>query len=174
MTTSQIALLELLVLGGIGAILVIIGAVRKKTITNQYMSCTYVASGHVVDYYCKGDMRVGPIVEFFDEAGQGYKTKKKFRGYKNIVRVPSTETSLWEDEKGYLHTRRGAIGMWRACAEELWPIGSEMKVFYDPRDPMKNNYVDRQLKDDASVIFFLAGTAIILLGIIMSFVIQNA
>jgi|GEM_PF-6671224 len=174
MTTYQTALSAFFILAGVGTVFLIIGAIRKISISKKYMRCTSYATGHVVDYYYKGEMRVGPIVEFADETGRAYKVKKQFRGYKQIVKVPNGGSSIWEDKRGYLHTRRGAIGRWRDCAEETWPIGLEMNVFYDPKAPTENNYVDRVLKDDVAVILFLTGLGLMLLGIIMNFVIQHA
>lgn len=87
---------------------------------------------------------MNPIVEYVVD-GNRYTAKKKFRGIltKRISGLSvHVASGVYEDEKGWLHIKTGAIANLRELAEQLWPIGSKMTVYYNPDHP-KRCYVDR-------------------------------
>lgn len=174
MTQQQIAVLELFIMGGLGLAFIIAGLITHMATKSRNNRCKYASVGKVVDYYYKGEMRVGPIVEFKTREGATYRTKKTFEGYKSVVRMPVGQSDIWEGEDGYLHTRRGMTGRWRECAEKLWPIGSDQAVYYDPVEPQKRNYVERPLTNKfVTKAFVLTGIGITVLSVVMFFVIVN-
>ncbi len=44
------------------------------------------------------------------------------------------KSEVYEDEKGWLHVKTGAIANLRQFAEQLWPINSKMTVYYNPNN----------------------------------------
>ena len=173
MTSEQIAILELFTVGGLGLTFIFAGLIAHIATKSRNNRCKYASVGKVVDYYYKGDMRVGPIVEFETREGATYRTKKTFEGYKSVVKVPAGASDIWESEDGYLHTRRGMMGRWKECAERLWPIGSDQAVYYDSLHPEKANYVGRPVTNKlVTTVFVLAGIGIVVLSIVMYFVMR--
>lgn len=172
MTQQQIAVSELFIMGGLGLAFIIAGLITYMATKSRNNKCKHASVGKVVDYYYKGDMRVGPIVEFETREGATYRTKKTFEGYKSVVRVPARVSDIWEGEDGYLHTRRGMMGRWRECAEKLWPIDSELTVFYNPDNPTIN-YVDRPISNKfVTKVFAFSGIFVMVLSVVMYFVIK--
>ena len=174
MTEIQIAWLELMTVGGLGVILVLLGVTFNIIVKRQNQLCTKQTDGIVKQYGFPGNGRVYPIVEYFVN-GTCYKTKKIFCGIKTTqisgVPVP-VKSEVYEDEKGWLHIQRGAIADLRLLAETLWPMGSQMTVYYDPNDS-KRSYVDRPLSGGfVSMMFVIMGGAAIALGGLTFFLIQ--
>lgn len=115
-----------------------------------------------------------PIVEYKVD-GITYKTKKKYKGIKSIkvsgIPLP-VKSNAYEDEKGYLHIKSGAIVNVRQMAEKLWPINSKMIVYYNPDNP-KICYVDRPIHNSfASMMFIIMGSVVIVISIIVFVLMQ--
>ena len=122
-----------------GIILALAGVIINIIAERQNKLCTQHTEGIVIQYGFPGDGRMYPIVEYFVD-GVCYKAKKKFRGVKRI-RISGfpikVQSKAYEDEKGWLHIKIGPIANLHQIAEQLWPIGSKMTVFYNPNDPKK-------------------------------------
>ena len=135
------AWIQLLIDGGIGLILIISGILMNMISNKQ---CTKSVEGKVISYSFPGESHMYPIAEYAVD-GVTYKTKKKYKGIKSIkasgIPLP-VKSNAFEDEKGYLHIKSGAIVNVRQMAEKLWPINSKMIVYYNPDNP-KICYVDR-------------------------------
>lgn len=172
MSQNDIALSTLAILGGIGLCLILASIIIKTCTKVKNDKCTAQVIGTVIKHSFLGDGRMAPVISF-EVNGSNYKCRKRFNGVKKKVRVPSLETpSAWEDEKGYLCVRRGMVANMRALASELWPIGQEMIVCYDPDNP-KNNYTGRPVTNDFVIKAFLfSGFGFVALGIIMFLVIK--
>jgi hypothetical protein len=172
MTQQQIALLELALVGGLGAILFITGILIKVLMDRKNSRCTSKTVGKVIRHSYMGDGRIAPVVEY-EAGGERYTCRKRFNG---IIKVHSTrldEPDAWEDEKGYLHVRTGILSNMRQLAQTLWPVGSEMEVYYDPDDPGKscvNAPVDNAV---LGRVFLITGAGIAVLGILLYFLILN-
>lgn len=115
-----------------------------------------------------------PIVEYIVD-GVTYKTKKKYKGIKSIkasgIPLP-VKSNAYEDEKGFLHIKSGAIVNVRQMAEKLWPINSKMIVYYNPYNP-KICYVDRPIYNSfASKMFIIMGSVVIVISIIVFVLMQ--
>lgn len=174
MSEIEIAWLELITVGGLGAILVLLGVIINITVKRRNQLCTKQTDGIVKQYGFPGNERMYPIVEYFVN-GTCYKTKKKFRGVKTTkisgLSIP-VKSKAYEDEKGWLHVKIGAIANLRELAEQLWPIDSKMTVYYNPNNP-KNCYIDRPIsKSFATMMFIITGMATILLSVLLFFLIQ--
>ena len=172
MTQQQIALLELALVGGLGAILFITAILIKVLTDRKNSRCTSKTVGKVIRHSFMGDGRIAPVVEY-EAGGERYTCRKRFNG---IIKVHSTrldEPEAWEDEKGYLHVRTGIIANMRQLAQTLWPVGAEMEVYYDPDDPGKC-YVNAPV-DNAVLgrVFLITGAGIAVLGILLYFLILN-
>ena len=172
MAQQQIALLELALVGGLGAILFIAGILIKVLTERKNSRCTSKTVGRVIRHSFMGDGRIAPVVEY-EAGGARYTCRKRFNG---IIKVHSTrldEPDAWEDEKGYLHVRTGILSNMRQLAQTLWPVGSEMEVYYDPDDPGKS-YVGAPV-DNAVLgrVFLITGAGRVALGILLCFLILN-
>jgi len=174
MTEQQTALLVLATIGGAGILLILIGLLIRISAKSKAKKCTAKSTGKVADYYVKytggndfNSSYVGPVVEFRNEAGNAYKAEKKFSGVRISSSSRKTPNTMWEDSKGVLHIVTGRKGLSeRAMAEDLWPLGTEMTVYYDPEDPM-HNYVEKPTTNRTMfLILTLSGAAIAILGII--------
>ncbi len=172
MTQQQIALLELALVGGLGAILFIAGILIRVFTDRKNSRCTSKTIGRVIRHSFMGDGRMTPVVEY-EAGGARYTCRKRFNG---IIKVHSTrldEPDAWEDEKGYLHVRTGILSNMRQLAQTLWPVGSEMEVYYDP-DDSGTSYVGAPVDNAVlSRVFLIAGAGIVALGILLYFLILN-
>lgn len=172
MTQQQIAVLELALVTGLGAILFIAGILIKMFADRKNRRCTSETVGKVIRHSFMGDGRIAPIVEY-ESGGKKYTCRKEFNG---IIKVHSTrldEPDAWEDEKGCLHVRTGIIANMRQLAQTLWPAGTEMEVHYDPNDP-GNSYVGVPVNNDVLCrVFLIAGAGIAALGGLLYFLILN-
>ena len=150
------------------------GGDTHSHLKRQNKLCTKKTDGIVKQYGFPGNGRVYPIVEYFVN-GTCYKAKKKFRGIITTqlsgVPVPM-KSEVYEDEKGWLHVKTGAIANLRQFAEQLWPINSKMTVYYNPNNP-KKCYVDRPIsKSFTSMMFIIMGTVTILSSVLVFFLMQ--
>ena len=172
MTQQQIGLLELALVGGVGAILFIAGILIRVFTDRKNSRCTSKTIGRVIRHSFMGDGRMTPVVEY-EVGGAKYTCKKRFAGIKKVHSTRLDEPKAWEDEKGYLHVRKGIMSNMRQLAQALWPVGSEMEVYYDPDDPgtscvgvpVSNEFLCR--------VFLIAGAGIVALGILLYFLILN-
>lgn len=168
------AMVQLLVDGGIGLILIISGILMNMISNKHNKQCTKSVEGKVISYSFPGESRMYPIVEYKVD-GITYKTKKKYKGIKSIkvsgIPLP-VKSNTYEDEKGYLHIKSGAIVNVRQMAEKLWPINSKMIVYYNPYNP-KICYVDRPIYNSfASKMFIIMGSVVIVISIIVFVLMQ--
>ena len=172
MTQQQIAILELALVAGLGAILFIAGILIKVFTDRKNIRCTSVTVGKVSRHSFMGDGRIAPVVEY-EAGGEKYTCKKRFTGIKKVHSTRLDEPDAWEDEKGYLHVRTGILSNMRQLAQTLWPVGTEMEVHYDPNDPV-NSYVGVTVNNAVLCrVFLIAGAGIAALGVLLYFLILN-
>ena len=174
MSALQIAWLELITVGGLGILLIVAGIIITMVIRKQNKLCVQQTEGTVVQYGFPGDGRMYPIVEYLVD-GTCYRAKKKFRGTKQIKRSgfpKNVQTNVYEDKQGWLHIKTGPVSNLRQHAEQLWPLNSTMKFFYNPNNP-KTCYIDRPLSGSfASILFISAGLFLLFLGVFVFFLMQ--
>lgn len=175
MTTPQISLLALISVGGIGCLLIAVSALMKAATRRKAKGCTAMAMGTVVDYRFMGEGRMCPVLEYTVNGAQ-YRARKQFRGVKTVSLsgLPvRTQTAAYEDAKGWLHVQTGSIARLDTLAERLWPLGSQMTVYYDPGNPDKS-YVERPIVGDfATLMFNIMGFSLIAAGILLYVLIQR-
>ena len=174
MTELQVAWLELMAVGGTGVLLAVLGVTINILAKRQNRLCTEQTDGIVKQYGFTGNGRMYPIVEYFVN-GSYYKTKKKYRGIKTMkisgIPIP-VKSKVYEDEKGWLYVKLGAVANLHKIAEQLWPIGSRMIVYYNPNNPQKC-YVDRPVsKSFESMMFIVMGIVTMLLSVLLFFLMQ--
>ena len=99
MTQQPIALLELALVGGLGAILFITGILIKTLTDRKNSRCTSKTVGKVIRHSFMGDGRIAPVVEY--EAGGTKSTcKKRFDGIEKEHSTRLDDPTAGEDEKG--------------------------------------------------------------------------
>lgn len=172
MAQQQIALLELALVGGLGAILFIAGILIRVFTDRKNSRCTSKTIGRVIRHSFMGDGRMTPVVEY-EVGGAKYTCKKRFAGTKKVHSTRLDEPEAWEDEKGYLHVRTGIMSNMRQLAQALWPVEAEMEVHYDPDEP-GNSYVGVPVNNAVLCrVFLFAGAGVVVLGILLYFLILN-
>ena len=174
MTTSQISLLALILVGGIGILLIGAGMLMKAAARKKAKTCTAVTMGTVIDHRFMGEGRMYPVLEYTVNGTQ-YRATKQFRGIKtkSLSGLPIRAQAAYEDPKGWLHVQTGPIARLDTLAEQLWPLGSQMTVHYNPSNPDKS-YVERPIVGNfATLMFNITGFLLIVVGILLYFLIQR-
>ncbi len=176
MKNEQIALMELLTVGGLGFLLLAAGLIGYILRRRKGRHCTGSTVGNVVKHKYAGEGRMNPIIRYCVD-GREYSVKRNFNGIVTTKKVsPShlyVEKGAYVSDRDYLHVPMSAVTNCREMANALWPIGSEMKVFYNPENP-KQAYAERIPKGMslASVVFIGSGIFVMLLSVGMYFVIR--
>lgn len=167
-----VALLAFLLMGGVGFLLILTGGILVFLQKRKTKACTSVTMGYVVDHRFPGDGRMYPIVEY-QAAGHVYRAARRFRGYITTSRTTQKHKELgrqaYVSEKDYVHVVLGRVANVRAMAEDLWPLGSPVTVYYDPDRPSRA-YVEKmpEKAPATSVVFLWVGIGVILCGILLS------
>lgn len=87
--------------------------------------------------------------------------------------IAETGATAHEDAKGWLHVQTGPIARLGTLAEQLWPLGSQMTVYYNPSNPDKS-YVERPIVGNfATLMFNIAGFLLIAMSILLYVLIQR-
>ncbi len=173
MTKLQTAWAILGTIGGIGVLLIISGVLIKVARIKKIHSCTHKTNGVVIKHRFPGSGHLYPIVEYKVD-GKSYQARKKYAGVKTTstsLPIPA-QTEVYEDEKGWLHIKTGAIARFREVAERIWPINSVMTVYYNPQNP-KKSYVDRPIPGGfETFLFILMGIFLIMVGVLFFFLVR--
>lgn len=74
MITSQISLLALILVGGIGILLIGVSALMKAAARKKAKACTAVTMGTVIDHRFMGEGRMYPVLEYAVDGTQ-YRAK---------------------------------------------------------------------------------------------------
>lgn len=128
MTTSQISLLALILVGGIGILLIGVSMLMKAVARRKAKGCTAATTGTVIDHRFMGEGRMYPVLEYTVDGTQ---------------------------------------------YQQLWPLGSQMTVHYNPGNPSKS-YVERPIVGNfATLMFNIAGFLLIAMSILLYVLIQR-
>lgn len=165
----------LLAIGGV--ILLVLGRMIGWKYVGQKKRCTKETTGVIENYRFRGDggTITIPYVGYEVNGTKYHVLGPRYKGYviSNIPKrgVPQNgEAECYVDQHEVLHVK---INSNRGCAHvkdpvtELYPIGMELPVFYDPVKP-KNAYVLRYC--DLSYIFWLftiAGAAALMVDLLL-------
>lgn len=175
MTTSQISLLALILVGGIGLLLIGVSTLMNAVARRKAKACTAATAGTVIDYRFPGEGGMYPVLEYTVD-GARHHVRKQFRGVKTVSLsgLPArTQTAAYEDAKGWLHVQTGPVACLGTLAEQLWPLGSQMTVHYDPGNPDKS-YVERPIVGNfATLMANISGFLLIAVSILLYVLIQR-
>lgn len=167
MREEMIFLLPIILIDVIGLIITTIGFLILFLEKRKMKNCIAVTEGKVVKYRFIDGIPF-PIVEY-NVGGRKYKERKHYKGSVTVTSgIFNTEAIAYVDDNDVLHIRRGAFSNLRKVAQELYPMGTYLKVFYNPQKP-KQCYVDEIHDDSSSVknVFKWMGFGFIVLGIII-------
>lgn len=112
-------------------------ALRKK--------CDSETIGKIVDYKIKklgdGKFYISPIAEFYAD-GNIYTAYRHYKGIANKIKVYNVKNNEYSSDSIYVSdndifyvNKNGNRHNFRELAYKKWPIDSEMKVFYNPKNP---------------------------------------
>lgn len=176
MTNEHIALLELCLVGGTGLLLILLGVIMNIMQKRKIRRCSQMTTGYVAEYHFHGAGRVCPVAEF-RAAGQTFRVPRRFRGYVTKKKVSPkhlySDSGAFVSDRDYLHIPMSAVTDLRKMAEELWPIGSEMEVYYDPDNP-RRAFADKlpeKTTSSSGTVLIWTGIGVMILGVIMMLVI---
>ena len=175
MSDGQVILLEISLVGGVGLLLILAGIFIRIFEKKKSGKCSASVVGHVVDYKYNGNGRVFPVVSYVIQ-GNSYTVIRRFRGI--ITKTKITPTKFYQDRGAYVNSNdylvvpMSAITNFRKMAEELWPIGSEMVVYYNSDSP-KCAYAEKlpSAMPLVSIMFIGMGIFTILLSFFVAFLI---
>ncbi len=176
MSNEMIALLELVTVGGMGVLLMLASGLMYAFQKKKCRNCSEMIPGQVIKHSFPGGGRMFPVVRYTVD-GREYKVKRKFAGIVTKQKVSPTHlysgSGAYVSDRGYLHVPTSAITNLRDMAQALWPIGSDMTVYYNPNNP-KQAYAEQKPKKMSleMIVFLLAGAFVVLLSIGMYFVIR--
>lgn len=176
MNPETIALLELVTVGGIGAAVFVAGLLIFLFQKQKSRSCTASTVGQITKHKFFGEGRMAPVVAYRVD-GKEYSVTRKFSGVITTQKIHPghlyTASGAYVSEKDYLHVPMSAVSNLKQMACELWPIGNEMQVFYDPNHPQKA-YAERLPKglSFAAGMFIGSGIGVMLLSVLMYFVVR--
>lgn len=172
---ERIPTLLFLTVGGIGLVLAGTGIVILLLERRKKKNCEAITEGKIIKYKHNCGI-LSPVVEY---RANGL-TCKKMRRFRGVITVEKTgllaaansvEAMIRIDEKDIVHIRKGSYFNSREFAEERYPIGSYLKVFYNPKKP-KQAYVEK-IPEKPSLVGLLycwIGLGIIAIGGILNFI----
>lgn len=167
----SISQLILLIMGIPGTILVVIGLFLNRRSKRKKERCTVETTGEVIDYsfFSNHGVRV-PVVEF-EAKGEVHTSKLRYSGVSVISGSFVNETSIQSDKLDLLLKVKQNKHFSRNPMADLFPLGSQLRVFYDPEDPTVS-YVERWAPSLVDKICMACGALIWLIGIGLAFIIK--
>lgn len=177
MEKEQAAALCVFMIGGVGALLAVIGILLAFRQKRKIRNCTSYTTGWVVRHCFPGGGRMYPMVEY-QVGGKIYQVSRKFRGLISKSKVTPKklyeETGAYVTANDYLFVPVSAITNLKAMAQQLWPIKSQMAVYYNPLCP-KQAYAERipTKKPMEAIVFFWAGIGLFAVSFFIAFLISR-
>lgn len=171
---ERIGVLCMILLGGIGVIFILLGIILSFRQKKKIKKCTSSVQGTVAEHRFPGEGKMFPVIKYQVD---GYTVHRRYRGYITKKRV--SPKAIYKDkgayvtEKDYLYVPMSAITNRRAMAQELWPLESQMLIYYNPLCP-KQAYAEKiPTKPPAETgIFLCTGIGILVLSAIAVFLIR--
>lgn len=163
--------------GGAGilfALLAIPFLTHEKRLTKK---CSATIMGTVIDYkrsYTSSETAIAPLVEFYIDGVQ-YTAYRHYKGVVSAKKASSKDTAeqsafgFYVSENDWFHRRQtGTVASLVAEAREVWPMGSELPVVYNPEKP-KQAFVEKvvvKTKVAGIVLLFLGAAMAVIAGLI--------
>ena len=160
----------------VGILLIILSIVFFLKEKRLKKNCTSMVKGNVIKYKYFGSNNarsISPVVEYTVD-GKKYNA---YRHYKKIVSknkyVLNKNKMLGEndnfsilDDTFYINTV-GFYHNYRVLAEEKWPLGTELPVFYNPKNP-KQGFVEKvvTINKTVGIVFLCTGVGLIILSLV--------
>lgn len=177
MGKEQAAVLCISIIGGIGVLFAIAGIILAFRQKKKIAGCTGATMGWVVRHCFPGSGRMYPVVEYQAE-GKTYTVARRFRGRISKSKVTPRklyeETGAYVTDSDYLYVPMSAITNLKAMAQQLWPIRSQMTVYYNPLRP-KQAYAERipTKKPIEAIVFFGVGIGMVVFSFLIAFLITR-
>ena len=168
------SLFYFLVIGVPGIIILLVGVMISISGRKKQKHCTAEAMGTVYGYRFAGGNganSVAPRAEF-EADGRKYKAYRHYKGvvskrkrYLNADSVLGQQDEFWiSDNDWFCIRKKGIATNYRKLGEKAWPIGSGVKVIYDPAKP-KHAYVEKVVINNiASIVLICCGAVMIAAG----------
>lgn len=177
MSDAKIALIEILLVGGVGLAMTLAGLLLWICRRRKVKRCSEKTAGHVVKHIFRGGSIMLPVVEY-RAGGKRYNTVRRFNGIITKQKIsPSNfykDSGAYVSEKDYLVIPMGAVTDMKRMADELWPIGSKMDVWYDPEKPQTALAEKKSEKMTiTSIITVSAGVFVMILALIIGYLIAG-
>lgn len=151
--------------------------VKSRTIQTK---CVTKTIGKVVKHKRGGSKRstwISPLVEFCVD-GKKYYAYRHYKGtLLKITNEPVIDSETgkymqcYVDDKDMFHRQICRnVSVEKKSVEEIWPIGSEMIVFYNSQKP-KQAFVDKVVSTSniAGIVFLSCGVVFIAMGAIVGY-----
>lgn len=171
MEDSQLVLLLIIIMSGMGVVLILLGFCFLFSQRKKVKCCKSAVTGRITRHCFLGGGRMYPVVTY-QVAEHTYTVARKFRGY--ITKSGMGARNIYKDKgayvtkKDYLLIPMGAVTNLKAMAQELWPIGSEMTVYFNPLHP-KQAYAEKMPKGVSveTIVFLSTGIAFLLFSVMV-------
>ena len=126
--------------------------------------------GIVVDYCYRGNGVIVPVVEYH-VLGETYKKVRTFRGYIMKSWRRDGEPYVQVTKNDCLSIAGGRMG--KSDAQNMWPLGSNMAVYYHPMKP-KMAFIEKipEHQSIMAMIFIGVGIFLIILSSFLVYVIK--
>ena len=158
---------------GAGVLIMLIGLPFFFHALGVKKKCNKTVYGRVVDHqYLKGgNTYITPLVEYYVD-GERYIAYRHYKGVTKKKMVISKDKSmpdkdyLYVSDKDVLHiVRVGTMHSFGALAEDMWPVGSELPVLYNPQKP-KQAFVEKVVvvSQIAGIVLVCVGCGVMLLA----------
>lgn len=146
------------------AVGIVIFVLEKK----KKESCTERTDGAMADYHFTSGAPC--LVTEYTVNGISYRKKKSFRGVISVqTSGGSGKNQVYVDKNDVVHIHCGAFIDMRRFAQELYPMGSLLAVWYDPANPHRA-YVGKipEKRSVTGIVFLRSGIGLVLLSLCVS------
>lgn len=163
MTDEQIIMLVFLIIAGLGLIFIIVGIFIILWQRRKVKLCQEMTHGIVVDYRYRGNGVIVPVVEYH-VLGETYKKVRTFRGYITKSWRRDGEPYVRVTKNDCLSIAGGRMG--KSDAQNMWPLGSNMAVYYHPMKP-KMAFIEKIPEHQSILAMIFIGVGIFLIIIMV-------
>lgn len=169
MNTQMISSICIALVGILLIILSILFFIKEKKLKKN---CTSMVKGNVIKYKYLGSNNarsISPVVEYTVDG-------KKYNAYRHYKKIVSKNKYVLNNDESdnfyilddtfYINTI-GVYHNYRLLAEEKWPIGTELPVFYNSKNP-KQGFVEKVVTINKTVgtVLLCTGVGLIILPLV--------
>ena len=162
MTFTEVSIYFFLIFVGVGALLLMLSLVFYKKYRSKKNNCTVWTEGTV--YRFANREPVGLPVVRYEVRGVFYKAMLEYRYYTETSTPGFGETTIKDTPNSDALRIRTNNTFTNNPLRNSYPIGSKMKVCYNPSRP-KESYVLRLVKSSVITVFWIVGLAFVVASI---------